>query len=104
MLFCGLKSILNLIQSPMFCKQIFKFYHLRKCYSKLESGFDDEFDTSENILRADMFKSFFKQILRFSLVRSPLAEFFSIAYLERCMSVLHCKVLNGYNEESKGMF
>ena len=101
LMFCGLKSTLNLIHSPMFCKQIFKFYHLRKYNPKTGSGTEVEDDPHESIIGSGVFRNFFKQTLQFSLLRSPLNEIFSIADLERCLSIMLCNAMNGYNEESK---
>ena len=102
LMFCGLKSILNLIHSPMFCKQIFKFYHLRKYNPKIDSVPEVEDESQYSVIGTEVFKKFFKQALQFSLVRSPLNEFFSIADLERCLSVLHCKVVSGFKDGSDG--
>ena len=102
LMFCGFKSVLNMIHSPMFCKIMFQYYHLRKYSPKIETLLEDGEDSENSIISTDVFKSFFKQALQFSLMKNPLNEIFSIADFERCLSVLLCNAVKGYKNEIEG--
>lgn len=101
LMFAGVKSVLNLIQSPMFCKLIFKFYHLKKFNMKVESC-PDSGDSHRSVISTDAFQSFFKQVLQLSLLKSPLNEMFDVTELERCLSILLCHAMQDSNERLDG--
>ena len=100
-MFCALKSVLKLITSQMFCDLIFKHYHLQKCRSKNQSH-RDRSDSDSDHFDTEVIRKLFNQALIVSLEKNPLGKEFKIAELERCLSVLHCKVTKAVKESMHG--
>lgn len=91
--FCGLKSVLKLVKSPLFGKLAFKHYHMSANKRKAESSSRDESNDESNEAEADsldvgLLRKIFTQALQTSLHKNPFDKEFRLEDLERSLSVL----------------